>query len=186
MRAASQQTDTVGSPAPATLRVWDPVVRIFHWSLVAAFAAAWLTADDWKQVHQWVGYVAIGLVTLRVLWGFIGTRHARFRDFVKSPAAILRYLRDVAAGHEARYLGHNPAGGAMILALLGGIAGLASTGYMMTTDTFWGVDWVEETHELIANGMLALVALHVLGVVVASVRHGENLLLAMLTGRKRA
>ena len=125
------------SPAPAALRVWDPVVRLFHWSVVAAFAAAWLTADNGKQVHPWVGYFAIGLITLPILWSVIGTRHARFQDFVKSPAAILRYQRDVAVGCEARHLGHNPAGGAMMLALLGGIAGLGCTGHMMTTDAFW-------------------------------------------------
>lgn len=175
-----------GVSPPATVKVWDLFVRVFHWSLVASFAVAWFTADEWDRIHEWAGYAAAALVGCRIIWGFVGTKHARFSDFVRSPFSMLGYLGDVLRGQEHRYIGHNPAGGAMILALLAGIIGLGITGWMMTTNAFWGVDWVEDVHELLANAMLVLVGLHVLGVLVESLRHGENLIAAMITGRKRA
>lgn len=171
---------------PAIEKVWDPLVRAFHWSLVLSFAVAWLSADEWKSLHEVAGYGAAGLIALRVVWGVIGTRHARFTDFVRSPATVIAYARDVLTGRERRYLGHNPVGGVMILALLASMAGLCATGWLATTDAFWGLEAIEETHEALANLMLGLVALHVGGVLLASVRHGENLVRAMVTGRKRA
>ena len=174
-----------GTQPPATVKVWDVFVRLFHWGLVASFAVAWLSADEWDRLHEWAGYAACALVGLRVVWGFVGTKHARFSDFVRSPLVVLSYLNDVLWGRERRYLGHNPAGGAMIVALLLGIIGLGLTGWMMTVDRFWGAEWVEELHEVLAHGLLALVILHVFGVLFASVSHRENLVRAMLTGRKR-
>lgn len=171
--------------SPATVRVWDCFVRLFHWSLVAVFAAAFISAEEWDQLHEWLGYAAVGLVALRIAWGFVGTRYARFSDFVRGPIAVASYLGDMIAGRERRFLGHNPAGAAMIVALLSGIATLGVTGYLMTLDEFWGAKWLEEFHEVVANGMLVLIALHVAGVIVASLRHGENLVVAMVTGRKR-
>jgi len=172
--------------ASALVRVWDPFVRIFHWSLVASFFLAWFTGDGPRWLHLWSGYCALALVALRILWGFAGTHYARFAGFVSGPRTTLSYLRDIATGREARHLGHNPAGGAMIVALIIGMLLLSLTGWMYTTDMFWGEEWVEETHEMISNIMLALVALHVAGVVLASFRHRENLVGAMVTGRKRA
>lgn len=166
--------------------VWDPLVRLFHWGLVLSFAIAWLSADHLKAVHELAGYVAGGLVAFRLVWGVLGTRYARFLQFLRSPWAVLGYLGDIAQGRERRYLGHNPAGGAMIAALIIAMAALATTGWMQTTDQFFGVEWVEEVHEALANVLLLLVGLHILGVLVASYRHRENLPLAMLTGRKRA
>lgn len=171
--------------AMATTRVWDLAVRIFHWSLVISFAVAWLSADELEDLHNWAGYVAAALVGFRLLWGIVGTRYARFRQFVRSPIAILGYLRDVATGREARYLGHNPAGGAMVMALILGMAGLCLTGWMQTTDAWFGVRWVHEAHEILSTLLLVLVGLHIAGVVLASVRHHENLVRSMLTGRKR-
>lgn len=168
------------------VRVWDPFVRIFHWSLVASFAIAWLSSEDWRALHIWAGYAAGGLILLRILYGFAGSKNARFTSFVKSPAAIAAYLRDIAQGREKRYLGHNPAGGAMILALIVSMALLCVTGWMQTTAAFHETEWLEVAHELFANGLLALVALHVGGVILASVRHRENLVAAMVTGEKRA
>jgi cytochrome b len=170
----------------ATVKVWDPLVRIFHWSLVASFAVAWATGDEWERLHIWAGYAAAALIAFRLLWGVAGPRYARFGQFVKSPGAALRYLRAMMSGHERRYLGHNPAGGLMIVALIAALAGVSLTGWMYTTDAFWGVEWVEETHEALANLLLILVGLHVAGVVVAGLRHHENLVRAMVTGRKRA
>jgi len=170
----------------ATVKIWDPFVRIFHWSLVASFAVAWLSAEDWRALHEWAGYAAGSLIALRLLWGIVGTRYARFRQFVRSPSTVIGYVRDIVTGREARYLGHNPAGGLMIVALIAAVASVSTTGWMMSTDTFFGIDWVEHVHEALASGMLALVGIHVLGVVVASLRHRENLAAAMISGRKRS
>ena len=136
-----------GAMPPATAKVWDPFVRVFHWSLATLFVVAYVSGDEAQQVHIAVGYAIVGLITLRIIWGFVGPRHARFSNFVRSPREVLGYLRDVATFRAPRYLGHNPAGGAMIIALLVMLAGTGMTGYMMTTDAFWGAKWVEEVHE---------------------------------------
>jgi len=190
-------------PAPAgdaTVKVWDPLVRLFHWSLVAAFALAYVTEDDWLGVHTLAGYTVLGLVVFRVLWGAVGTRHARFASFVRAPRVVLAYLRDMLRGRERRYLGHNPAGGAMILALLAalmltGVTGLALygiepgagplAGWLAGAGHGWE-EFFEEAHELLANVTLVLIGLHVAGVILAGLRHGENLVRSMVTGRKRA
>ncbi len=172
--------------AMATTRVWDAFVRIFHWSLVASFAVAFVSGDDWKSLHIWAGYAAGALIAMRLLWGLVGTHYARFTQFVKPPLVVASYLRDIATGREARYLGHNPAGGAMIVALLATLAGLCISGWLLTTDAYWGSKAMEEIHETLANVALALVGLHVVGVLLASLRHHENLVRAMITGRKRA
>lgn len=174
-------------PGLAVARVWDPLVRLFHWSLVASFGVAWLTHEgELGWVHEWAGYAAAALVGIRLLWGVVGTRYARFSQFVRHPATVLAYLRDIATGREARHIGHNPAGGAMVLALLAGMAATAFTGWMMTTDTYYGSDWVQTLHSLCAHGLLLLVFVHLGGVVLASRRHDENLVAAMVTGLKRS
>ncbi|MDR6288146.1 MULTISPECIES: cytochrome b/b6 domain-containing protein [Inquilinus] len=170
---------------PATTRVWDPVIRIFHWTLVVAFAISWLTGDEVKSVHLASGYVIIGLLSVRLLWGLVGTKHARFTDFIYRPSTVAAYLRDIVRLRARRYLGHNPAGGAMILVLLSGLVVACATGFMMTTDAYWGVEWVEDVHEAAANILILLVGLHLAGVAVASFEHRENLVKAMITGRKR-
>ncbi len=161
------------------------MVRLFHWSLVASFGTAFLIVED-GQVHETAGYVVLGLLAVRLVWGLIGTRHARFADFVRGPGAVLAYLRDLPAGRARRYLGHNPAGGAMILLLILAVGATAGTGWLSTTDRFWGVGWLEELHEVAAYLSVGLIALHVLGVVASSWLHQENLVRAMITGRKRA
>jgi cytochrome b len=186
MGARSEGLQAGGAMPPATVKVWDPFVRIFHWSLVGLFAFAFLTGDEWQQPHELAGYAIAGLVAARIVWGFVGSRHARFSTFVRSPNQVFRFLFATARLSAPRYLGHNPAGAAMILALLAATGVIATTGYMMTTDAYWGVEWVEEVHELAAWGALGLIALHLAGVVAASLEHGENLVRAMVTGRKRA
>ncbi|MGD9597740.1 MAG: cytochrome b/b6 domain-containing protein [Steroidobacteraceae bacterium] len=175
-----------GGVPPATVVVWDRFVRFFHWSLVTLFAVGYLTGGEAEDVHIVNGYVLASLLALRVLWGFVGPRTARFRSFVRSPAGTLAYVRDAARLRARRYLGHNPAGAAMILALLLALAGTVTTGIMMTTDAWWGSEWVEEVHEFLANATVGLIILHVAGVLVASFQHRENLAAAMVTGRKRA
>lgn len=186
-----------------TVQVWDPLVRAFHWSLALAFAVAWLTGDEALALHVWSGYAVGGLVLLRIAWGFVGPVHARFADFVCGPLQAWRYLVDLIRFRARRHLGHSPAGGAMVLLLLLGCLLTVGTGLQLlaieenagplagltaSVGTATGADeelW-EGLHEVLANLMLALVVLHVGGVVLASVVHRENLVQAMITGRKRA
>ncbi len=170
----------------ATARVWDGFLRFFHWGLVASFTVAWVSGDDWKTLHIWAGYAAAALIAMRLIWGLVGTRYARFSQFVRSPLVVASYVRDVVTGCEARHIGHNPVGGAMIVALLATLTGLCLSGWLLTTDAFWGSELMEAIHETLANLALALVGLHIAGVVWASIRHRENLPGAMITGRKRA
>lgn len=196
----------------ATVRVWDPLVRLFHWGLVAAFVTTWLTADEVQPVHEFAGYTVAGLVAFRLIWGFTGSRYARFAQFLKGPGATLAYLGSMLRGKERRHLGHNPAGAAMIVALLLTISGTAFTGWLMAepdrvamlpalpqiVSPAWADNDgdesgegrevegpLKEVHETLANLMLLLVAAHVGGVVLASIRHRENLARAMITGDKR-
>ena len=165
--------------------VWDPLVRLFHWGLVSLFLVAWLSGDELAKLHITAGYIIVGLIFFRLVWGFIGSPYAKFSQFVKSPKQIINYLKDMIKGKEKRYLGHNPAGAAMIITLLFGLSLLCLSGWLYTTDMFWGSDWVEEVHELLANVLIACVVLHIGGVIIASKRHKENLVKAMFTGRKK-
>ena len=174
------------SAAPGMIRVWDPFVRIFHWSLVGLFVIAFATGDEIEWLHLTAGYAIASLAALRILWGFFGSRHARFTDFVRAPREVLDYMREAARLRAPRYLGHNPAGGVMVVALLVLLVGISTTGIMMTTDAFWGAQWVEDAHEALVYLALGLIALHVPGVLFSSIAHGENLVKAMFTGRKRA
>lgn len=167
-------------------RIWDPLVRILHWSLVISFAIAWFTPHSAEYIHYWAGYTAACLVLIRLLWGFLGTPYARFSRFVRPPRAVWSYLVAILRGTEARHIGHNPAGGAMILVLMSAMIVTAGSGWTMTTDSYFGVEWVETLHSLSSHGLLVLVSLHVGGVVLASVRHRENLVAAMFSGKKRA
>ncbi|ABL71364.1 MULTISPECIES: cytochrome b/b6 domain-containing protein [Paracoccus] len=183
------------------VRVWDPVVRSFHWGLVAAFAVAWLAADEVQPLHEPAGYAVAALLVLRLIWGFVGSHHARFAQFMRGPAATLVYLGDMLRGRERRHLEHNPAGAAMIVALMVTLSGTALSGWLLEQSieearavTFVGEHGsrevrgdktLKEVHETLANLALVLVALHVGGVALTSWRHRENLPRAMVTGRKR-
>jgi cytochrome b len=184
MTIVNDTIEAGGARPPATIKVWDLFVRVFHWSLATLFVVAYATGDEIERVHIAAGYAIAGLLALRVAWGFVGPRHARFGNFVRPPREVLSYLRDVMLLRAPRYLGHNPAGGAMIVALMAMLAFTCLTGFMMTTDPFWGAKWVEDVHETLANTTLALVALHIIGVLIASFEHRENLVKAMFTGRK--
>jgi cytochrome b len=182
---ANHTIEAGGVTPPATVKVWDLFVRVFHWSLVSLFVVAYATGDEIEQVHVATGYAIAGLLVLRVAWGFVGPRYARFSNFVRPPREVLSYLRAMILMRAPRHLGHNPAGGAMIVALIACLAATCITGLMMTTDAFWGAEWVEDAHEALANLSVGLAALHVLGALIASFAHGENLVKAMITGRKR-
>ncbi|MGB5833070.1 MAG: cytochrome b/b6 domain-containing protein [Thiohalocapsa sp.] len=182
-----------------SIRVWDPLVRVFHWSLVAAFATAFIVEDDLLGIHVWAGYLMLALIALRLVWGFIGTPHARFTDFVRGPRQVLRYLGEALRFRAQRFVGHNPAGGAMVIALLAlvsatGISGMALYGaqelsgplapLMGGLSAQWG-GALEETHEVLANLTLLFIVAHVAGVLFSSISHGENLVRSMFTGLKR-
>jgi cytochrome b len=167
------------------VRVWDPFVRLFHWSVVGACALNLTLLNDGKLAHRWLGYGVMALLALRLVWGVVGSRHARFRDFVPGPRGLLVYLGAMARGREPRFRGHNPAAAVMILVLMTLLGVIGVTGWMMTLDAFWGVEWVEDLHKGLANGLIVLVAIHVAAAVLESLRHRENLILAMITGRKR-
>lgn len=208
------------------VHVWDPFVRAFHWLLFLSYAVSYFTGDEVLGIHVWSGYLIGALIVSRVVWGFVGPRHARFADFVSSPAIVLRYLRDLFLFRAKRHLGHSPAGGAMVVLLLltlsttvasglvlyaleenaGPLAGLfvasadsaavePATGGEAEADDDGngeredGVDgaahFVKELHEFFANFTLLLVILHIGAVSFASFAHRENLVRAMVTGRKR-
>lgn len=200
------------------IRVWDPLVRIFHWSLVAGFTIAYLTGEEESILHIYSGYLVLGLITFRVVWGFIGTRYARFSDFVYSRQAVARYLKSLLSRKPEHYIGHNPAGGWMVIVMLvtlfvvsvsglklyaveeglGPLAGPLPTVTLISpayadgdsdedkagksfSEEFW-----EEIHEASANFMLFLVFVHIAGVLIAGRLHHENLVRAMLTGKKES
>jgi cytochrome b len=164
--------------------VWDLPVRVFHWLAVLSFGGAWITAESerWRLLHVTLGYTLAGLVAFRLVWGLVGTRHARFASFVRGPGAVLRYLRSLLSAAPEHHTGHNPAGAWVILALLALPLGIVASGWAIYHDI--GGSWLEETHELLASAMLAIVGAHVLGVIVSSFLHGENLVAAMVSGCK--
>jgi len=174
----------------ARIRVWDGLVRALHWTLAAAVATAWSSGHwqprDFDAIHHTAGYVALAAIALRLVWGFVGGRYARFAQFVRGPRATLAYARALRAGREPRHIGHNPLGGWMALMLWAAAATLAITGWLYTTDWLWGYEWLSDLHAALAWLVTALVAGHLGGVVMTSWRHRENLVAAMFSGRKRA
>ena len=219
-----------------TVKVWHPLIRIGHWTLVVAFFTAYFSEDDFMALHVWSGYVVGTYVVIRVLCGFVGDKHARFTNFVYPPVEIFGYLKNLIARKPQHYTGHNPAGGAMVLALLLSLAGTTWTGLKLYAvednkgpfaisagqdqspiqsinlipvakaednddedeakgeeseliDNEHKVDkqdeeYWEELHELFTNLTLLLVFLHIVGVIVSSYIDKENLVKAMLTGKK--
>jgi cytochrome b len=171
--------------------VWDAPVRVLHGVIVASFVLCWASSiDAFSRIGPWhepAGWVGLGAVALRLIWGLVAPgRHARLASFVRGPRSVLMYARRVLAGTAPRHVGHNPLGGWMAVVLWVCIVLLAFTGWLYTTDAFFGDATVEAVHEAIAWTMLALVALHVAGAVVTGHRHHENLVTAMVHGRKRA
>ena len=167
------------------VKVWDPLVRIFHWSLVVLFGIAWVTPEVFDNAHEWVGYGVAALVGVRLLWGLVGTRYARFTNFVKSPGSIIGYLRTMVTGSGKGSLGHNPAACAMIVALLVTLLITVLTGWMQTLPQYHHVAWVKGSHDAITSVLMILIVAHILGVFIASRHHDENLAKSMVNGKKR-
>ncbi len=184
MEIHDKSSDAGRDMRPDKIKVWDILVRFFHWSLVLAYIIVWITSEAWENAHNYVGYFIGGLLTIRIIWGLIGTKYARFSQFIYRPSTIISYIKDSLHHKSKRYIGHNPAGGAMVVALLLSLIGVTITGIMMTMTAFFGLEWVEELHEAAAILTLVLVVIHIAGVILASLQHKENLVKAMLTGWK--
>jgi cytochrome b len=194
------------------VRVWDAFVRIAHWSLVVGFFTAYFTEDDLLTAHVWAGYLVGSIVLLRIFWGFVGPEYARFSNFAYGPGTVVRYLGGLLRRQSRRYLGHSPAGGAMVMLLLISLAGTVGSGLTVyaydrgagplapllatgaaapervepTPGAARVEEMWEEVHELFANFTVLLVILHIGGVLLASYVHRENLARAMVTGYKQA
>lgn len=184
-QAGSDATAPVPGGAK-TVKVWDPIVRLFHWTVVAGCVLDLFVVEDGEFAHKAIGYAVAGALAVRLVWGFVGTRHARFTSFVPGFGTLKRYVAALAHGEEPRTLGHNPAGAVMMLLLMGLIAGTSVTGWMMGLDAYWGVEWVEKLHKAFANAILVLALVHAAAALFESFRHRENLVWSMVTGRKRA
>lgn len=164
--------------------VWDRFVRVFHWSLVACVLLNFGVADDGETLHQVLGYTASSLVLARVVWGFIGSRHARFASFFPTPARLRAHVLALRQGHAPDHDGHNPLGALMMLALMALVLSLGLTGFLQTTDAFWGEEWLQDLHEGLANSLMALAGLHALAALVMGRLERTRLIRAMITGTK--
>lgn len=164
--------------------VWDAPVRVFHWLMVLSFAGAYLTAESerWRLVHVSLGYTLGALVVFRIIWGLMGTRYARFTSFIRGPKAVAQYLRAMLNRKPEHHIGHNPAGAVAIALILLLSVAITATGWAIYNDV--GGDLLTELHESFANIMLAIIGIHVIGVVITSWLHKENLVRSMVTGKK--
>jgi len=164
--------------------VWDIITRVFHWSLVLAFCTAQLTAEEWDTAHEYTGYIILGLVAFRIIWGFVGPRNAQFCQFVKSPSTIKAHLTNILTGRHTAEAGHNPAGGAMVLVLLAWLALTGITGWLSTTLSGNVAELLEKFHEFLGEYSLLLIALHVAGIIVMSLLERQDFAKAMIDGKK--
>ena len=183
-RGASDRTPA-DRTAPRTIAVWDLPLRLWHWALAICVLAAWFTPTVYDRLHRIVGYTVLGLLAFRLVWGFLGSRYSRFRMVGVRLRAAPGYLWNLRRGMTGRYIGLNPAGTLMLVALLVSLTVSAVTGAMSVTVTFFGVWWVEDTHHYSSDAVIVLVVLHVVGVVLMGILQRENLIRAMITGRKR-
>ena len=183
-------TETGGgadAPAPADRRrilVWDPLVRLVHWGVAGAVLLNATVIEEESSAHELIGYIAVGLVATRLVWGVIGTRHARFSAFPPNPVAALRHISGLIRGRHKVHLSHNPAGALMVYNLWATLIGMGVTGYMMGTRAYFGMEWVEELHEGLFVWLMISVGLHLAGVVVDSLVTRVNLVRGMVDGRK--
>ena len=172
------------------VKVWDILVRFTHWAVAAGVIANLGFTEDGGQIHEYVGYTVVALVVIRLLWGFIGTRYARFSDFFPTPKRVKSHLNELKAQHlnnqsvKTEHLGHNPLGALMMFALWGAIIGLGLTGYLMESQVLGNEDLFEEIHEVFANSLFLLVPLHVISAIVMSRLQKQNLIKSMVTGNK--
>lgn len=186
MTEASVQRGAGHAPAPSrAVRVWDPLVRFIHWGVAGAVLLNGALIEDESQAHELIGYAAVALVATRLLWGVVGTQHARFSAFPPNPFAAIRHLGGLFRARKSVHLSHNPAGALMVYNLWATLIGMGVTGWMMGQPAWFGLQWVEELHEGLFGWLMVSVALHVAAVVLDGRLSGVNLLRAMLDGKKR-
>lgn len=172
--------------SPQTEKLWDPLIRLFHWSIAAIVVANYFFNEEGDDWHQWLGYVAIAWLTVRFFWGFFGSGAARWSDFFPTRANLTAHVTALVKGEPYHRMGHSPLGGLVIILMMLCILSLGITGLMMEEiDYFWGEDWVEDLHALIANVLIALVSIHLFAALFESYRLKENLPLSMITGKRR-
>ncbi len=170
---------------PRAEQVWDPFVRLFHWSLVSCVLLNQCVLDDGETAHRWTGYAAVLLVLARVVWGFVGSRHARFADFFPTPARLRCHLQALWRRQHPVHTGHNPLGALMMLALMAAVLALGFTGWLQGTDAYWGDEGLQELHAALANALLWAAGLHAAAAIVMGRLERVNLVRAMVTGIKR-
>ena len=170
----------------SNVKVWDWPVRVFHWTLAVSVLGAYVTgeSEDLERLHHTLGWVAAGLIAFRVVWGLVGTRYARFSEFVRGPAQVWSYIKSLRSCEPQHFVGHNPVGAVAVILLMALVALSVYTGWLALADN--AAEWAEEAHEIASNTLMMLVVVHVAGVLWSSRTHGENLLKAMFTGRKQA
>ena len=167
------------------VRVWDILVRVTHWAVAAGITANLFFTEDGSELHQYVGYTVVGLVVIRLLWGLVGTRYARFSNFFPTPSRIKSHLSDVSVRRtDEQHLGHNPLAALMMFALWAVIIGLGISGYLMEANIFASKDVLEEVHEILANSLYLLVPLHIISAIAMSYWERQNLIKSMITGNK--
>jgi cytochrome b len=165
--------------------VWDPIVRITHWGVVLLFFANFTLIDDDSPAHIYAGYALLALVVLRIVWGLVGSKYARFSAFWPTPRRILAHIKGIIKDQPGVYLSHNPLGALMVLNLLVTMIAISVTGIMLTMRAFRFEDWVEDLHEGLAIYALVCVGIHVAGVLFEMKRSKINLIKAMVTGKKQ-
>ena len=163
--------------------VWDRLIRCFHWFVAASFLINYFIIED-GNIHEWLGYGVAFALMARFIWGFVGSQHARFSDFFPTPKRVVHYIKGMIKGEAQHTIGHNPLGSIMVLLMMIGLTGITLTGWFMTLDMFWAVPWPEEVHNLLANVVMTLVAVHVSAVLFYDVILKQGLIRAMITGRK--
>ena len=175
----------LNTPKTRQVRVWDILVRVTHWAVAAGITANLLFTEEGSELHQYVGYTVVGLVVIRLLWGLVGTRYARFSDFFPTPSRIKRHLSDLSIRRtDEQHLGHNPLAALMMFALWAVIIGLGISGYLMEANIFASKDVLEEVHEILANSLYLLVPVHIISAIAMSYWERQNLIKSMITGNK--
>ncbi len=167
-----------------SVKVWDPLVRVIHWGTALLFLANYVLLEEDGAPHRIAGYLLFALVLMRCVWGLTGTRYARFSAFWPSLSEVRRHLFALSRREPETHLSHNPLGAIMVYNMLLTLLLIGTTGIMMGTDTFWGIAWVEEWHEILADYAVVCVGLHLAGVMFETWRSKINLVKAMITGRK--
>ena len=180
------------NPKTRQVKVWDILVRFTHWTVAAGIIANLFFTEDGSDLHVYVGYTVLGLVVVRLLWGLVGTRYARFTSFFPTPTRLKHHLSALSVRRvDEQHLGHNPLAAIMMLSLWAVIIGLGVTGYLMETDIFSHIqllgnkDVLEEIHELLANSLYLLVPLHIVAAIAMSYWQRQNLIKSMITGKKK-